>query len=137
MFIHVNIIYILYMFIRSTYFVLCCHTKRVSGIQSCFRYMRVLVSGMYFDPNQSSGRVRVSILGAQTLHPIQIRPLPSLMVRQPDPPGRGAMACTSSSAEHQLEASRACSGGGSLLPAVATDGRERQQQSRQDGARAA
>ena len=42
-----------------------------------FRYPRISVSEMIFDQNRSSGRARIlsSVFGAQTLHPIQIRPV--------------------------------------------------------------
>ena len=47
-------------FVKSTY---CSYyiaiQKRVSGIHSGFGYPRILVSGMDFDPNRCSGRVRV------------------------------------------------------------------------------
>ena len=60
MFIHVNVIYIMYTFIKSTY---CSYyvaiQKRVSSIQLDFGYPRVLVLGINFDPNRCLCRVRI------------------------------------------------------------------------------
>jgi hypothetical protein len=56
--------------------VLCVHQIiRVSDYPLGFGYPRVLVLGMNSHPNGSSGRVQVSVLGAQTLHPNRTRPV--------------------------------------------------------------
>ena len=47
---------------------LVCKTFRVSDYAFGFGYPRVSILGMSLHPNWSSGRVRVSVLGAQTLH---------------------------------------------------------------------
>ena len=56
--------------------VLCvCWIIRVSGYSSGFVYPRVSGLRMNSQPNSSLGRVRVSILGVQTLHPNRTRPV--------------------------------------------------------------
>ena len=60
LFIHVNVIYIMYIFIKSTY---CSYYVAIQKWVSGFGYPRVSVLGMDFDPKRCSGRVRVLSLG--------------------------------------------------------------------------
>ena len=52
-------IYLVYVYKKYLFLLLCCHTKRIWGIQLGFGYSWVSVSGMDFEPNRSSSRVRI------------------------------------------------------------------------------
>ena len=72
-------IYHAYVYRKSLFLLLCCHTKRVSVIHSGFGYPRVRFWGRIItrtDVRCGFGfRFRVSGSGAQRLHPIRICPI--------------------------------------------------------------
>ena len=80
LFIRVNMcIYHAYVYRKSLFLLLCCHTKRVSGIHSGFGYPRVRFWGWIITRIgvRCSFRFRFRVSGsdAQRLHPTRIRPV--------------------------------------------------------------